>query len=739
MRVARVVLDIPARALEAAFDYDIPSHLDAQAAVGRAVLVEFGKRRAVGHVVEIVNDSDVPRRKPVIAFLSPPRFDSVAARLAFRIAEEYVAPLADAVRLFLPPGSVPDAYVKDGEWQLKQAAVRPVIERVVERAAGSKFEPSPNARRQRALLDALSEGPLTTGELTALLGPVSDAIRRLADAGAVTITERRRRRDPLASTRPAPRHETLSAGQLQALTAIAEASPGSWVLLRGVTGSGKTEVYLRAIEEARQAGRGAIVLVPEIALTPQTVGRFRTRFGDDVAVLHSRLTPGERLDEFDRMVAGEAHIVVGARSAIFAPVRDLGIIIIDEEHETSYKQGSSPRYVTRDVARWLAYERGAVLVSGSATPSMESLYAHTRGLCALVDLPERVGAGRIPAVEVVDLTVEFAAGNRSMFSRRLADALSGVADRGEKAMLLMNRRGYASFLLCRECGFVPGCDRCSTSYTYHDTGPMLACHHCGTHVRIPADCPRCSSPYLRRFGAGTQRVAEEAARLLPNTPIIRMDADTTSARGGHERRLAEFESHSSAVLVGTQMVAKGLDYPDVTLVGVVSADTTLHLPDVRAGERTFQLLEQVAGRAGRGAAGGTVIIQTYWPQHPAIRAVACRDPSIFYASDSHDRKALGFPPYGRLANIVVTSTDSDVARTHAGVIAEALRRRDHRLEVIGPAPAPLARIKDRHRWHVLVKAGIDDALGRVVRDALDSSHAPAGVSVAPDIDPLDLS
>ncbi len=739
MAVARVALDIPARALDDAFDYDIPPGLEAEARVGCAVLVEFGHREAVGHIVEVAATSEVQKRKPLLAVVSPPRFDDVSARLAAWLAEEYVAPLADAVRLFLPPGSVPRAAKGPDGWRLVEPRVKQARERVVELCEDSGYAPSTGAIRQRSVLDALAAGPLTTAELNALLGAVSSVVNRLAEAGAVTVRERQRTRGPATALRPAPRHESLSPGQESALDAIRGATPGSWVVLKGVTGSGKTEVYLRAIEDVRAAGRGAIVLVPEISLTPQTVGRFRSRFGDEVAVLHSRLSSGERFDEFERVARGEARVVVGARSAIFAPVADLGIVVIDEEHETSYKQGSSPRYHAREVARRIVRQRDAILVTGTATPSMEALHAAENAECAVAVLPERVGGGAPPAIEVVDLGAEFVAGNRSMFSRRLAEELEGVRDRGEKAILLMNRRGYASFLLCRECGHVPGCDRCATSLTFHETGPVLMCHHCAARVSVPPVCPRCESPYLRRFGAGTQRVAEEVALAVPGMPVVRMDADTTSAKGGHERRLAEFEAHSSAVLVGTQMLAKGLDYPSVTLVGVVTADTTLHLPDVRAGERTFQMLEQVAGRAGRGAREGHVIIQTYWPDHPAIRAVVMRDPEVFYATDRADRRELGFPPYGRMANITVTSRDGSQAKEHANTVALALTERAPAgVRVLGPSPAPLARIKDRYRWHVVVKAPSGEPLAPLVRAALMSTPTARDVSVAPDIDPLDL-
>ncbi|MDF1541764.1 MAG: primosomal protein N' [Anaerosomatales bacterium] len=740
MTVARVVLDIPSKELSSAFDYDVPDSLREDAVIGCAVLVEFGSRRAVGHVVAVADSSEVANRKPVIAVLAPPRFDEVAADLARWIAQEYVAPLSDAIRLLLPPGSVPEVVKNDSGWVLKPPPVSAAEERVVEVVEGHHFAPGTNAHRQRAVLDALTTGPVTMGELTAALGSVASTVKRLEQAGAVRVSLRRRFRDPDVRERSAPRHERLSGGQRDALEAIRVAGPGACVLLHGVTGSGKTEVYLRAIAEELARGRSAIVLVPEISLTPQTVGRFRSRFGEQIAVLHSRLSAGERFDQWDRLASGQARVAIGARSALFAPVHDLGLVVMDEEHETSYKQSSAPRYHARDAARRLVAARGAKLVLGSATPSMETLHSCRTGETACVVLDERVGGGTLPEVEVVDMGQEFLNGNRSIFSDGLARELRGVAERNEKAVLLLNRRGFASFLLCRECGHVPGCDRCSTSLTFHESGSLLVCHHCGARSIAPPACPQCGSPYLRRFGAGTQRVAAEVSALVPGLPVVRMDADTTAAKGGHEHRLAEFELLESAVLVGTQMVAKGLDYPEVTLVGVVSADTTLHLPDVRSGERTFQLLEQVAGRAGRGERPGRVIIQTYWPDHPAITAVARHDPSLFYTSEDADRSALTFPPYGRMANIIVTSHSLVDVKACSGHVARALGERvPERWEVLGPVPAPLARVKDRHRWHVLVKAPPGTALPEMVRRALKEVKTPRGVTLAVDIDPLDLA
>jgi primosomal protein N' (replication factor Y) len=595
---------------------------------------------------------------------------------------------------------------------------------------------------QRAVLDALRDGPVRVAELSADLGSIDGAISRLSEHGAIVIERRRRHRGGLARERSAPRHERLTAGQKESLETIAAAcvSEGGVVLLDGVTGSGKTEVYLRAIESVRESGRSAIVLVPEISLTPQTVGRFRARFGDEVAVLHSRLSAGERYDQWDRIVRGEAHVVVVARSALFGPVHELGLVVIDEEHESSYKQSSSPRYHARSVAEKLCARTGAPLVLGSATPSIESRHLCDTGRWTRVVLPERVGTHPLPQVHVVDMTIEFEEGHRSMFSRPLLAALNGVRDRGEKAVLLLNRRGFASFLLCRECGFVPSCESCSSSLTYHEVDRRLACHHCGARRPVPPECPSCGSPYLRQFGAGTQRVEAELTTLLGDVPVVRMDADTTSGKGGHERALASFEAIGGAgVLLGTQMIAKGLDYPDVTLVGVINADTTMHLPDFRSSERTFQLLEQVAGRAGRGAKSGQVIIQTYWPDHPAVVCVASHDAEAFYTDEVEHRRELGFPPFGRLANVLAWGRDQSTVRAAAQAAASELRSTLlDRAVVLGPSPAPLAKLKGVHRWHVLIKASENDTLPSLVGTALVRVPRAEGVSIIADIDPLDL-
>lgn len=746
MPVVSVILDIPSRSLRRAFTYDVPTSLAAQCKIGCAVVVEFGSRIAVGWVVETEGVPDTEGLKPILEVLTESYFDRASARIALQVAREYCAPPVEALRLLLPPGATPRVVVNPhsspGEpaWHVEPPAVAPVDERWVSLSPGTAFEPSTHARVQRAVLDALSEGPVSVAELKAGLGAVDGALRALEGKGAVEVFQRRRFRSVSSRIGSAPRHERLSSGQQAALDAIEHAAAGEVVLLQGVTGSGKTEVYLRAIESVLESGRAAIVLVPEISLTPQTVGRFRARFGESVGVLHSRLGAGERRDEWDRIAMGQARVVVGARSALFAPVSSLGLIIIDEEHSHSYKQGQAPRYDARDVAGWVALERGCPVVMGSATPSMERMHAAREGVITRVLMDDRVGGGVLPEVEIVDMAAEFNAGHRSMFSRPLSQALLSNCEAGLRAVLLLNRRGFASFLLCRECGFVPNCPSCSTSLTYHDTrGGRLVCHHCGGRHAIPPACPECSSPYLRLFGAGTQRVEQELRELLPDTPIVRMDADTTSGKGGHERVLAEFESLPASILVGTQMVAKGLDYPDVGVVGVLNADTTLHLPDFRSAERTFQLLSQVAGRAGRSEAGGRVIVQTYWPEHPAVLCAARHDPEAFFDSEASARAELHFPPFGRVANIVVAGEDLDAVREAAARCALVLREEvADQYSVLGPSPAPHAKLKKQYRYHVLVKGPSHSDVPALVDQALSRLGRLKEVSVAPDIDPVDL-
>ncbi len=768
MPYASVVLDIPTRSLATAFSYAVPKELAADAVVGATVLVPFSGREVVGYVTALARrlPSDVPAEKvrPVSQVLAPSAFDEAAARVALWIAREYACPLADAVRPFLAPGQkVRVRRSAPGEpWELVNERAGAVDERWVALAPeANDFLPARTASRQRAVMSALREGPQRAAELSATIPGASSAISALERRGVVTVTRRRAVRGAsegatTLSSAAAPRPERLTDGQRAALAAIDAArlsASGDVVLVDGVTGSGKTEVYLAAIERSLADGRGALVLVPEISLTAQTVGRFRSRFGDEVAVLHSRLSTGERFDQWDLVRQGRARVVVGARSALFAPLSDVRLIIIDEEHETSYKQDKSPRYHAREVAARLAAERGCALVLGSATPSLESLQRCREGSFrgarwTRVEMSERASGARLPRVVVADMAEQFRGGGRSVFSAQLADALLGVAKRREKAVLLLNRRGFATFLMCRECGCVPECPHCSSALTYHERERSLVCHSCGcswpqrSFPDPSTRCPSCGSRYLAAYGVGTQRVEDELRMLLPEgVEVIRMDADTTRAKGAHQGLLERFDAAECAVLVGTQMIAKGLDFPEVTLVGVVNADTVLKLPDFRAAERTYDLLEQVAGRAGRGERPGEVIVQTYWATHPAIRAVAAHDRAEFLDAELAERAEASYPPFSRLANITAQGSSERDVRAATAELAEALRERvagEGGWEVLGPAECVRARVKDRVRRHVMVKAPVEADLGGVVAACVASLSRRAGVTIAVDIDAYDL-
>lgn len=695
MRLAQVALDIPASALDSAYSYIVPENMDVQ--VGCAVLVPWGGRCAIGFVVRILNFADsseveaahigvsVKKLRSIMRCVSQSYFNEDGAACAQFLSERYLAPLSSCVRLFTPPGSVPRVVHSHGQWHVQKPQIGEVDDRwVIRTTKADEYVPRKNAIKQQLILKALSQGDLRMADLSAEYGQCSSSVKALEKQGVVKVVHRRRMRgmeyavispeeyDETFTPSPKPK---LIPGQAHALEVIDEAvahHDGHVVVVDGVTGSGKTEVYLQAIEHVLRDGKNAIVLVPEISLTPQTVARFRGRFGDMVAVMHSRMTPGERYDQWDFIKSGEARVVVGARSALFTPMENLGLIVIDEEHEGSYKQDSAPRYVSRDVALWMAKQRHATLVLGSATPSITTLYAaeHEKNWTR-VSLPERVNGRPMPQIEVINMAHEFDGGNRSMFSHKLKEAMKTDLSLKHKVVLLLNQRGFAKFLLCRECGYVPQCPHCSSALTYHEHGHRLVCHHCGYNVAAPARCPHCGSPYLRKFGAGTQRVEAELNALITSfgfdfpVPVIRMDYDTTRTKGAHQKLLDKFGAADAAVLLGTQMIAKGLDFDDVTLVGVINADTELHLPDFNAQERTFQLIEQVAGRAGRAGLPGRVMVQTYSPEAISIRAAAHYDRDEFLRDELPKRKKLRYPPYVRLARVLVWGPQEDAVQAEA--------------------------------------------------------------------------
>jgi len=583
-----------------------------------------------------------------------------------------------------------------------------------------------NAQKQAALLEFLSQQsqPVPLAEARQKTGCSKAIVDTLVQKGLVQIQHIEVRRDPLAHQNVTPSYPlTLTAAQESAFRSISQSlrqdvkERAQVFLLHGVTGSGKTEVYLQALAEAVRLGKRGIVLVPEIALTPQTIERFASRFPGKVAILHSQLSLGEQFDEWRRISNGEADVVIGPRSAIFAPQADLGLIVVDEEHEWTYKQSDkSPRYHARDVAMKLAERNGAAVILGSATPDVATSYYARRGDYHLLPLPERITPSEgspLPEVEIVDLKDELKAGNRSSFSRSLSRAITRAVANGEQVMLFLNRRGAATFIQCRSCGFVLHCRRCEVALTYHLTEDTLVCHQCNYRTPVPRVCPRCLSPRIKLLGIGTQKVEQEARDTFPQARVLRWDSDAIRGKHSHQEILKKFRTRQADILVGTQMITKGLDLPQVTLVGVVNSDTGLNLPDFRAGERTFQLLSQVAGRAGRGPRGGQVIIQTYSPEHYAIQTAAKHDYTLFYEQEITYRHELDYPPFIRLASLIYTHTNDGLCQREAQRMKRSLtEERDARgiadLSIIGPAPAFIHRLRGRFRWQLVLK-GTDPA------------------------------
>jgi len=615
------------------------------------------------------------------------------------------------------------------------------------------------AVRQRECFELLesTEGSRALATLMEEDGFSRSVIRGLEEKGLVELVEEEAFRDPFTEAAPEPRPDlTLTPAQKRAVSdlskAIGEGPAGDGpvpFLLHGVTGSGKTQVYIQLLRRVVDVdGGSAIVLVPEIALTPQTVSRFRSWFGDTVAVLHSALSQGERYDQWRQIRSGEKRIVVGARSALFAPLPNLGAVVVDEEHEATYKQSEAPRYHARDVAVVRARLAGAVCVLGSATPSLESWRNASRGKFRLLSLPERVGGGSLPRVEVVDLRKVWGKDSggepgSSILSPRLREAVQDRLERGEQSILLLNRRGYSSFLQCRGCGEVPECPHCSVSLTFHRGRRRLLCHHCRHEEEVPSRCERCGHTDLSYRGLGTEQVEQVVAEVFSGARVVRMDVDTTTGRGAHAEILNRVGRGEVDILLGTQMIAKGLDFATVTLVGVINADTGLHLPDFRASERTFQLLSQVAGRAGRGPLGGEVVIQTALPGHYAVQAALSHDFESFARRELSERHSPLYPPLVRLVNVVVSSPDRELAARGAEQAAEWMRRRLGRLgkgaAMVGPAPSPIERLHGRWRWHFFLRGGRVGHVTRILRELTEDPPVPAGdLRLITDRDPVAL-
>ena len=792
--IARVSLEI---ALRKEFDYLVPAELVGKVDVGSRVQVPFGARKILGVVTAVAEESAQINLKPIIKVIGAQTLVTAKVlKLARWIGEYYCCAPETALKSVLPEA----VRKEDASWR----------ERLFVRALPVSGEFPKLPKRQQDVWNIIEERrEILLSELVVLAETTAATVRKLEDRGLVSITNEISERDPYANeTILASQPIVLNPAQVVALAKIKNAMqvredrglrmedgrhltptlsplladsqrgegvkpssilhpPSSTFLLHGVTGSGKTEIYLQAIAHALEQGKGAIVLVPEISLTPQTVERFKARFSSGklqtlVAVLHSHLSAGERHDEWHKIRQGRARIVIGARSAIFAPVEPLGLIIVDEEHESTYKQEEAPRYHARDVAVMRGQMENAVVVLGSATPSMESFYNCKKGKFTLLEMPERVDNQKMPLVRVVDMRqAAYKEKGPPIFSPQLKEAITQRLERKEQTILFLNRRGYSTSLQCPKCGYVANCPNCSLTLTYHRAEQKLSCHLCGHSERVPSVCPepKCKNPAIRFAGTGTQRVEDILGKLFPHARVKRMDADVMKKKDDYKRVLGEFRHGKIDILIGTQMIAKGLHFPNVTLVGIIFADMALNIPDFRASERTFQLLTQVAGRAGRGDVDGEVFVQAFTPFHPAIQYARRHDFVGFYEQEIEFRKQLNYPPTGRVALLTLKGRNEDKVKFSADFLRRKLEANDEirmtndkkktagsssvirhsDLIISGPAPAPLLRAENYYRYQIMLRTRAMSRLSQSLAKIVETLVLPDDVTLAVDIDPVNLS
>ena len=730
---------LPDQAAGRLLDYRIPESMASSIGVGSRVRVPVRTRLLNGTVIEILSACEYNSVRDITQLLDDkPMIRPALLELARWMADYYCCPLETAVCSVLPVA------VRDGRVSVKKQNSARLASPISEEQLATLSRKAPRqADALRVLINA--SGPLPVSTAADQAGVSDSVYRTLEKNGLVVIEAAVVARNPYSERFVANAELVLNSEQTEAMIAVREAmeKPGQPILLFGVTGSGKTEIYLRAIREAINHGRTALVLVPEIALTPQTVERFKSRFADmqdNIAVLHSHLSEGERHDEWHKIHDGTARIVIGARSSIFAPLENLGVIIVDEEHEGSYKQDEAPRYNARDMAVLRASREGAAVILGSATPCLESWYNAQSGKYRLVRLNQRVDDKSMPVVRVVDLRRQSrATPEGGILARSLAEAIEGRIAKGEQSILFLNRRGFSTSMICEACGHVCQCPDCSISLTYHRAAERLICHICGHTRKAPKSCPKCSDPKIRFAGMGTQKVEEALKKIFPKARIARMDADSMTRKDAYRETLGAFKEGKIDILIGTQMIAKGLHFPNVTLVGIVNADLGLHIPDFRAGERTFQLLTQVAGRAGRGEMEGEVFVQTFTPFSPSIQFARHHDFQGFMEQEMEFREKFGYPPFGKMALITLRGTVRERVEFSAQTLSRKLKAAALEGITIGEGiPAPLEKAKTYHRFQVSMRGNSSMLLSRLAKETLQTLTMPEDVFVAVDIDPLHL-
>jgi primosomal protein N' (replication factor Y) len=736
---ARVVID---RSIHRELDYLIPELLVEKVSIGSRVRVPFRERSALATVVALLEETEASGIRPIEALVGDkPVLSRKLIELARWMAVYYCCPIETVMRSLLPQ------VIRKAEvtWktQLFVSAAREILPDEIDKLRR-------RAPKQAELLEAISKlrAPIAAAELLRQTSLDNQTLRAVEKRGFVVLGEEAVARDPHADEQfIASAHLTLNAEQAAALSAVEEAliSPekAKPILLHGVTGSGKTEIYLQAIHSALLRGRTAIVLVPEISLTPQTVERFKSRFSDaqdTVAVLHSHLSEGERHDEWHKIHAGRARIVVGARSAVFAPLENLGLIVVDEEHETSYKQEEAPRYHARDVAVVRAKMEGCAVLLGTATPSLESYYNATQEKYRLLKLTQRVDDCQMPLMRVVDLRLERRKEKvAAILSEKLRAAITARLEKREQTILFLNRRGFSTSLLCSNCGEARDCPNCSVALTFHRGAARLSCHLCGHTAAVPKKCPACSQDTLIYAGFGTEKVEANVNQIFPQAVVRRMDADSMSRKDAYRETLQAFRAGKIDILVGTQMIAKGLHFPNVTLVGIINADLALHMPDFRAGERTFQLLTQVAGRAGRGDTPGEVFVQTYTPFSPSIQFARHHDFVGYFEQELEFRERCDFPPFKHAALITVRSEHEARSKLSAETLVRRLKEHLGNEFTVGDAtPAPLEKLQGQFRFHILMRGEAIMRLSRLIHETLDKLPLPEDVLASVDVDPYQL-
>ncbi|EQC0677298.1 primosomal protein N' [Listeria innocua] len=795
INIAKVIVDVPAMQVDRPFDYFIPEDLEDLIRPGMRVSVPFGNRKIQGFVISLGETEENPKLKGIEAVMDlAPVLNEELMELGDWLAEDTLSFRVSAYQAMLPAAlrakyekyflrldeeneelerlfegyetldwkvAESRGILKEiGKW-VREGSVE-VVYQVKNKITSKKvrvvsclkaphqlaeiIEDMPkNAKAQSRVLaffQAFKGTEIAAAELKKQAETTDATIKKLVDLNILTIQEKIISRDPYENHQ-FEKSESLQLLPDQALACekITAATEQETFLIHGVTGSGKTEIYLQTIEAKLKEGKEAIVLVPEISLTPQMVERFKSRFGSEVAVLHSALSSGEKYDEWRKIERKEARVVVGARSAVFAPFENLGIIIIDEEHEASYKQEDNPRYHARDVAIWRAEKYQCPVVLGSATPSLESFARAKKGVYTLIELPSRVNDRAMPEVRVVDMRVELRKENRTEFSTELLEKIKDRIAKKEQTVLMLNRRGYSSFVMCRDCGYVVECPNCDISLTYHQSSNQMKCHYCGHEERVPNHCPSCEGEHIRYFGTGTQKVEESLTKLIPEARVIRMDVDTTRTKGAHEKLLKSFRNHEADILLGTQMIAKGLDFPDITLVGVLNADTMLHLPDFRASERTFQLLTQVSGRAGRHERTGEVVVQSYNPEHYSIEFAKQHDFIGFYNHEMKLRKMGSYPPFYYLTMINVSDENEMKAIRTIQEMAQFLRGKlGPDAVILGPVPSTITRIKNKYRYQCIIKYKIEPNLKKELKTLIThyQKDQQKGLTITIDVQPYVL-